>query len=447
MTLNKNLNLKLKNLRKVPGVYFYYDSNDRIIYIGKASVLKHRVNSYFVGAHDTKTEQLISEIADVKWQETKSVIEALILESNLIKKHKPKYNIREKDDKSFVQIALTKEDFPRFLTIRPTEKDKLKVQIKKYFGPYTNGSAVKEILSIIRRVFTFRDCTTTKFNKYKKSGAPCLNYPINLCPAPCNDYISKNEYSQIVKQISDLLSGKTGNVIRSLKKQMKEFSEKNEYEKAAKIRDRIWAFKHINDVAAIKKERSLEQYENIPNRIEVYDISNMGEDHVVGSMVVFIGGEVSKKDYRLFKIKNQQLKINNKILENNDEDSSHLRSNNKGIIHNTEYKIQTPKGDPARMAQVIRRRFGNDWTKPDLIILDGGKGQLSAVLKELKIKKLKIPVIAVAKGPTRKGFQLFKNSLAKNIVLDRKFIEHMRDEAHRFAINYQRKLARKGLSE
>lgn len=506
MEYKEQIKNKLNNLPKNPGVYFYYDRNGKLIYVGKASVLKHRVNSYFRGApfdktqgkHDLKTEKLVSEIRDLKWQETKSVIEALILESNLIKKHQPKYNIQEKDDKSFVQIALTNEEFPRFVVFRPTEKEKVGAKINKYFGPYTSTSAVNEILNILRKIFTYRDCSKYKFSRFAKKMSPCLYYPLNLCPAPCARYISKEEYNEIIKQITDFLSGKRKRVISELKKQMDKYSKAKEYEKAAQIRDRIYAFEHINDVALIKQERSLEQYSNIPGRIEVYDISNLGSQFAVGSMVVFERGEVNKDEYRKFRLRDANIQIyandaNKKngyvqhiksneniknyissghserseesqpnrsfaITQDNNCDSSRLRSNNKKNGHpefisgsqkilkrvqNDKNCLKSPIGDPQMMAQVIDRRFNNDWPNPNLIILDGGKGQLSAVLKTLKDKKMKIPVIAVAKGPTRKGFRLFKNSLAQNIVLDRKFIERMRDEAHRFAINYHRKLKNK----
>jgi len=425
-----NLNLKslILNLPSSPGVYFFYDKNGKIIYIGKASVLKHRVGSYFRGRtseYDIKTKKMISQIFNIKYQKTDSIIEALILESNLIKKYQPKYNIRERDDKSFIQIALTKEDFPRFLVIRPTEKEQLKTPIKKYWGPYTSNSAVKEILSILRKIFTYRDCSIYKFSRYQKKTTPCLFYSINLCPAPCCRYISKNEYNKIIKQISEFLDGKKKRVILLLKKQMQIESKKQNYEMAAKLRDRILAFEHINDVALIKQEKSLEQIKNIPNRIEAYDISNLGNEYAVGSMVVFTGGEIDKTQYRKFKISNKQI------------------TTNKKIIKNLKLKIKNfPKGDPQMMAQIIERRFNHPkWKLPNLIILDGGKGQLSAALRALKLKKIsKLPVIAVAKGPTRKGFTLFKNNPAKRIILDRKFIENIRDEAHRFAIGYHRKL-------
>lgn len=414
--MNNNVKQKLRELPTNPGVYRYYDREGCLIYIGKASVLKNRVKSYFMGAHDSKTEKLVSEIADIKWETTSSVIEAIILESNLIKRYKPKYNILSKDDKSFIQIALTKEEFPRFLAIRPTDKKNLDAPIQKYFGPYTNASSVKEILSIFRRIFTFRDCSKNKFEKYSKKNSHCLFYPIRLCPAPCAGKITKKDYANIVNQMVDFLEGRKKRVISSLKKQMETFSRMQMYEQAAIIRNRIFAFTHINDIALIKKERTLEQYNNIPSRIEAYDISNIGQHYAVGSMVVFTGGEIDKNEYRKFKIKYQVSSI----------------------------KYQN---DPAMIGQILDRRLNHqEWTYPDLILIDGGKGQLSAALKVLKNHKLKIPIIAVAKGPTRKGFQLFKNSLAVKITLEKNFIESVRDEAHRFAITYHRKLRSKSLS-
>jgi len=409
------INFKLKKFPKSPGVYKFYDRSRNIIYIGKAAVLNNRVRSYFSGAHDSKTEKLISEITDIKWQITPSVIEALILESNLIKKYQPKYNIREKDDKSFIQIALTAEEFPRLISIRPTEEKFKNVKLKKVFGPYTNSTSVKEILSIFRRIFTYRDCKENKFRIYQKKLSPCLFYPIGLCSAPCAGKISKPDYLKTIKQMTDFLEGKTTRVISSLKKQMRNFSARKMYEEAAIIRDRIFAFQHINDTALIKRERSLEQYKNIPTRIEAYDISNIGKDFAVGSMVVFTGGEIDKAEYRKFRIK---------------------------------YSISSNKyqNDPEMINQIITRRFNHqEWERPNLILIDGGKGQLSAAIKALKNYKLMIPIIAIAKGPTRRGFKLFKNALSAKILLDRKFLESIRDEAHRFAISYHRKIRNKSL--
>jgi excinuclease ABC subunit C len=423
--MNNIVKQKLKELPTNPGVYRYYDREGRLIYIGKASVLKNRVKSYFLGAHDSKTEKLVSEITDIKWEITSSVIEAIILESNLIKRYKPKYNILSKDDKSFIQIALTKEEFPRFLAIRPTDKKRLDTPIQKYFGPYTNASSVKEILSIFRRIFTFRDCSKNKFEKYSKKNIHCLFYPIRLCPAPCAGKITQKDYANIVNQMMDFLEGRKKRVIGTLKKQMQTFSRMQMYEQAAIIRNRIFAFTHINDIALIKRERTLEQYNNIPSRIEAYDISNIGKYYAVGSMIVFTGGEIDKNEYRKFKIHHKSDTYQTQNSTNNTEGQN----------------------DPAMIGQILDRRLNHqEWAYPDLILIDGGKGQLSAALKVLKKHKLKIPVIAVAKGPTRKGFQLFKNSLATKITLEKNFIESVRDEAHRFAITYHRKLRSRSLS-
>jgi len=417
--MNKEtLNNKITAIPKSPGIYKYYDINGRIIYIGKATVLKNRVKSYFIGApldftrgkHDLKTEIMIPEITDIKWQTTESVIEAIILESNLIKKYQPKYNILSKDDKSYIQIAITNEDFPRIIPIRPTDKITNDIKIKKLYGPYTDPLSIREILSIFRKIFTYRDCSEFKFKRHHKKNNPCLYYPIKLCPAPCVGLISKHEYRIVIKHMTDILEGKSKRVISSLKKEMKILSKNQKYEEAAKIRNQIFAYEHVNDIAVIKKERPLEQIKNIPARIEAYDISNIGKDFAVGSMIVFTHGEIDKSQYRKFRIKNLESRINN-------------------------------QNDTANIAEMIYRRFNHpEWKKPDLILIDGGKGQLSATIKVLHDHKLKIPIIAIAKGPSRKGFSLFKNSLAKKINLDKRFLESIRDEAHRFAIRYHRNI-------
>lgn len=439
MNIDKKIQSILKNLPKSPGVYFYYDKNGKLIYVGKASVLKHRVNSYFVGVHDNKTEELVSQISNIKYRVTNTVIEALVLESNLIKKYQPKYNIREKDDKSFVQIVQSAEDFPRFVAVRPTQRERINFKIKKYFGPYTNSGAVKEIMQVLRKLFTYRDCTQAKFARHKKSGNACLYHSIGLCPAPCTEKISKQDYAKIVSRIDDFLLGKSKRAITSLNKQMNTYAKNQNFEQAAIVRDRIEAYKHINDVAAIKEDRSFEQTKNIPERIECYDISNIGDKFVVGSMVVFTGGEIDKNEYRKFKIENVNFKYQNaNICHSELSEESEL---NRSFAITQDDKLV---GDPQRMANVIDRRFNHpEWSMPNLIILDGGKGQMSMVAKILRDRKIKIPVMAVAKGPTRKNFTLFKNAQAKNIVLDRKFIERVRDEAHRFAIAYHRKLKNK----
>lgn len=405
----KKIKKILRNLPKKPGIYKYFDKNGKIIYIGKATILKNRVRSYFSGTNDLKTEKLVSEISDIKYEITKTTIEAIILESNLIKKYQPKYNIRERDDKSFIQIIVTRDDFPRILAIRANEQKKADYEVKKIFGPYTNLGSVKEILSIIRKIFPYRDCSKNKFNKFEKNKNYCLYYPIKLCPAPCANLISKKDYNKNIKKIIDLFSGKRKKIILALNAEMKKYSKSQNYEMAAETRNQINKFTHINDIAAIKFERTMEQIKNIPARIETYDISNLGSIYAVGSMVVFSLGEIDKKEYRKFKIKN---------VKNQD--------------------------DPSMMAEVISRRLNHsEWKMPDLIILDGGITQFNAIKKIFKKNKLNIALIAIAKGPTRKGFKLIKNKLAEKIVLEQKFILKMRDEAHRFAIGFHRQIREK----
>lgn len=413
MILNSNLKLKISNLPTEPGVYYFYNKYGRILYVGKASVLKNRVKSYFIGVHDNKTEVLVSQISDIKYQVTDSVLESIILETNEIKRLKPKYNIREKDDKSYNYIFLTGEEYPRFFIERAPWKDS-NIKISQKFGPFTSGLQAKAALQILRRIFGFRDCNERKFNLYQKRQKPCLFFALNLCFAPCTGKIDKKTYHEIILEIKEFLTGKKKNLIKRLEQQMNIASRHQKYELAVQIRNKIQSLQYIQDVALIKKEKPFEQYRMIPKRIEAYDISNLPAGRqaylTTGSMIVFTSGQVDKSQYRKFRIKNYELRI-------------------KG------------QNDPAMLAEIIERRFNHpEWTKPDLIILDGGKGQLSAVLKVLREKSIKIPVIAVAKGPSRKGYRLFKNALAEKIILDKKFIESIRDEAHRFAISYHRKL-------
>lgn len=413
--MNKIIKI-IKSLPTKPGVYYFYNKYGRIIYVGKAAVLKNRVKSYFVGAHDNKTEALISQISNIKYKTTDSVLEALILEANEIKRYNPKYNIREKDDKSFAYIYLSKDEFPIFFVARASQLENIK--ISRRFGPYLSANSAIVAIKILRKIFGFRDCNQRKFKSYQKRNYACMFGAIGLCLAPCNGKISKSEYAGIIHEIVAILSGKKKFLVTRLKRQMDYAADRKRYELAARLRDKLHALEHINDIAIIKNERALEQIKFIPKRIEAYDISNLGQTNQVGAMVVFSRGEIDKKEYRRFK-------INYKYTNH----TNHTNHTNKGI------------GDPQMMAEIIERRFNHaEWPKPDLMLLDGGKGQLSAVLKILKQKSLKIPVIAVAKGPTRKGYKLFKNSLAEKIIIDKKFIQSIRDEAHRFAISYHRLL-------
>ena len=421
---------KLSNLPKSPGVYEFLDKQGKILYIGKATSLKDRVGSYFrdqslaLGA--PKAKLLVAQIADIKVHETDSVLEALILEANLIKKHQPKYNVEGKDDKSFAYAVITKEDFPRILVVRETELQRfqisnLKSQIKsefkkskipdtKYqilytniFGPCTSKRQLEIALKLIRKIFPYHSAKQVSRNC-------CFEHQIGLCPGPHAGTISKKDYLKNIRGVKMILEGKKKSLLTRLKKEMKKYSEEHEFEKAAEARNRIFALEHIRDVALITRDEKFKIQNSkfkIP-RIEAYDISNIGGDYATGAMVVFAGNKPDKSQYRKF-------------------------------------KIMTVGGidDVGMMREILRRRFQNDWPLPELIFVDGGKGHLNMAQNVLDGLKLQIPVIAVAKGPTRKKLDVYYNKEAlifQNIISDKKLIEQIRNEAHRFAISYYKKL-------
>jgi excinuclease ABC subunit C len=417
----------ISKLPKFPGVYEFRDKQGKIIYIGKATSLKDRVGSYFLkNSHLDRPniEPMVLQIADIKIQETDSVLEALILESNLIKKHQPKYNVMAKDDKSFGYFVITKEKFPRVIVLWKTELGK--VAAKKIYGPYLSKYQMNVALKLIRRVFPFHS------NK-QQTEKGCLDFQIGRCPGPYSGAITKKDYLKNIHGIEMILQGKKKNLLVELKKQMKQYSKESEFEKAAEARNRIFALEHIRDVALISEEPQHSMLGCRPNiqcwgemRIEGYDISNIGGDWSVGSMVAFSGNIPDKSQYRKFKIRTVE-----------------------GI------------DDVAMMREVLSRRFGNDWPKPDLILLDGGKGHLNMAQNILNDLKFNIPLIAIAKGPARKKLDIFQSKflltyLGRNkeirerynrILSDTKLLERVRNEAHRFAISYHKKLRGKNWKE
>ncbi|MCX5726842.1 MAG: GIY-YIG nuclease family protein [Candidatus Saganbacteria bacterium] len=417
MCLKQAIKSKVSKLPKSPGVYEFLDKQGKILYIGKATSLKDRVGSYFLSRSHLdrpNIEPMIEQIADVKIHETDSVLEALILEANLIKKHQPKYNVMSKDDKSFGYFVVTKEKFPRVIILWKTELGK--EAANKIYGPYMSKHQMNIALKLIRRIFPFHS------NK-QASEKGCLDFQIGKCPGPYAGAISRADYLKNIHGIEMILQGKKKNLLVELKRQMKEYAKKNEFEKAAEARNRIFALNHIRDVALITDEKNIlnTKYQILDTRIEAYDISNIAGDYAVGSMTVFQNNHPDKSQYRKFKIKTVS-----------------------GI------------DDVAMMREVLYRRFGNDWAKPDLILLDGGKGHLNMAQSALNDLKLDIPVIAVAKGPTRKKLDIFQSKflltyLGRNeeirekynrILSDAKLLERIRNEAHRFAISYHKKLRR-----
>ncbi|MFA5871638.1 MAG: GIY-YIG nuclease family protein [Parcubacteria group bacterium] len=412
--MSNNLKSKISNLPKSPGVYEFRDKQGKILYIGKATSLKDRVSSYFHSrSHLEYFEDrpqiggMIPLVADIKVHETDSVLEALILEANLIKKHLPKYNVREKDDKSFGYFVITKEEFPRVLAVFKTQLGKY--QAESIYGPYMSKHQMETALKLIRKIFPFHSIKA-------KTEKGCLDFQIGRCPGPYAGAISKKDYLKNIHGIEMILRGKKKNLLTQLEKQMKSYSKDKEFEKAAQARNRIFALEHIRDIALISEDMvskglaiSADKIEN--TRIEAYDVSNIGGDFATGSMVVFAGHKPDKSQYRKFKI----ITI-------------------KGI------------DDVGMMREMLRRRFQNDWPLPDLIFVDGGKGHLNMAENVVSEFGHDIPVVGVAKGSTRKKVDMYYNKEAlvfQSVISDEGLVERIRNEAHRFAIGYHKKLRKK----
>lgn len=387
--------LLYQKLPEGPGVYLMKNRAGEILYIGKAANLRRRVSSYFLKPHNERLTKLLSEIYRIDYVSTETAIEALILEADLIKKHKPAYNIKDKDDKSFLYIEITKESFPRVLLVRGKSESR-----GERFGPFTSASSVREALKILRRLFPFSIHPPLKIGKFKR---PCFDYALGLCPGTCVLAITRKDYLKNIRELRLFLSGKKKQIIRSLEREMKAFSEQQEFEKAEVWRRRIFALRHIQDIALIgADEISGKAYTKPGYRIEAYDISNISGTFAVGGLVVFEAEHPNKKEYRRFKIRT--------IEQNN---------------------------DIGMLQEVLRRRFNNHWPLPDLILVDGGKSQVNATNKVVEEFGLKIPVVGIAKG--KKGREnKFIGSLPASV--DRKTLIRARDEAHRFALNYHKKL-------
>ncbi|MDP1884206.1 MAG: GIY-YIG nuclease family protein [Candidatus Moranbacteria bacterium] len=420
---------KAKTLPQDPGVYIFRDAKKEIIYVGKATDLRSRVSSYFRNykGSDRPIEAMIHQVESVEVEETDSVLDALILEANLIRKHQPKYNVLGKDDKSFAYFAITEEEFPRVVILRETEIDKIsnfkfqisnkiqkikskkvdKIVYAKVFGPYTSKKQMEIALKIIRRIFPFHS------NK-QKTEKGCLDFQLGRCPGPYARAISKADYRKNIRGIRMILEGKKKNLLGKLEREMELLAESDEFEKAAEVRNKIFALKHIQDVALISSGGDKLQITNSKLfRVEAYDISNISGRQAVGSMAVFENGEPNKNEYRKFRIKTVE-----------------------------------GANDVAMMGEVLLRRFKNAWRQPDLILLDGGQGHLNMAQKLLYDLGLAIPLAAVAKGPTRKKIEVrvpsdpasgFSKEI-ENILRDKSLLKNIMDEAHRFAVSYHRKV-------
>ena len=433
MAIPAQIKIQNKNLPNTPGVYVMKGARGKILYIGKATSLKNRVASYFTRPSPARIAEMVRRIRRIDYERTGTAIEALILEANLIKKHQPPYNVLERDDKSFLYVVITKDQYPRLLFVRGHELEREGERAYKVvFGPYTSAASLKASLELIRKIFPWSSCeppvpsprdtdrnSADKNRSEPRDGAgkqkrPCFNYHLRRCPGVCIGAISRRSYGAIIKNVILFLEGKRGGIMRRLEREMKRTAGREDFEQAAKLRNQLRALEHIQDIAIIKRdfyeEPHAEESVNIFGRIEGYDISNIGGAQAVGSMVVFENGEPKKSDYRKFRIKT-------------------VRGSN----------------DVAMLTEVLRRRFGNtDWPKPDIMLIDGGKGQVNAARLVLAEAGVKIPVIGIAKGPDRKKDEFIYErgnwELARITELYSYILKHVRDESHRFAIRYHRRV-------
>lgn len=540
----------LKQLPAEPGVYLMKDKFDNIIYVGKAKILKNRVRQYFQSSknHSSKVKSMVKNIDKFEYIITDSELEALILECNLIKKYKPKYNVLLRDDKTYPYIKVTtNEDFPRVLKVRKVIKDKA-----KYFGPYTNTTAVNDTLDIIKNIYPIRTCNIDIERAIKTNMRPCLNLHIKRCVGPCTGNVTKEEYNKMIEEIILFLSGKEEKLIDILKEKMNKCAMDFNFEEAAIYRDKIKSLedmmekqkidtstsdlnqdviamarahdeacvqvffvrngkivgrehfilegvmdstresilgsfvkqfymeqeyvpkeiiveeeiedsfilsewlsskkgqkvtirvpqkgekksliemvrknaieylekfsdmnkrKYEKSIGALEELKQILNLDNIPKRIESFDISNIQGVDSIGSMVVFTNGKKDKKEYRRYKIKT--------VIGPNDYDS---------------------------MAEIVERRLKyGDF--PDLMLLDGGKGQVSAVKKVLNKYNVEIPLWGMYKDDKHRTKGLI--SQEKEIELDRtsnlyRFVASIQEEVHNYAISYHRSLRNKSLTK
>lgn len=427
------LNEKLKSLPDSPGIYLMKDEKGRVIYVGKALSLKKRVRSYFgtVPESNPKLRMLVQSTRDLDYIVTDSQSSALILECNLIKKYRPRYNVRLRDDKKYPCIKISADSFPRISITRTLKKDS-----SRYYGPYTSAGAVRKTLKLMRKLFLLRSCR----RDMSSPSRPCLYYHLGECLAPCTGRITQKEYAGKVQSACLFLEGKAEELLQKLRDEMKRESSALHFEKAALLRNRIDALRmvleeqktKIGDIIhisapllqhaewkeAVLQLKELLKLKTSPSRIEAFDISQTGGTTAVGSVIVFEDGLPQSRYYRHFKIKSAPR-----------------------------------KDDCAMIAEIVRRRYVRILREkrklPDLILIDGGAGQLHSALDALENAGITdISVIGLAK----RFEHIYSTGKSKPTILPPdssalQLVRHVRDEAHRFAIGFHQRMRRKKLHE
>lgn len=411
----KSQDLQSLKLPSTPGVYFWKKGRE-ILYIGKATNLRDRVRSYFAkDLIDTRGPgilDMVTQSTTVTFEMTDSVLEALILETNLIKKNQPKYNTKEKDDKSFFQVIISDESWPRVMIVRSRDLKVMELtgrisrinfdgKIKYTFGPYPNGSILRDALRIVRKIFPFRDF------RADISGNEEFYTQLGLSP-DTTDTHARKEYLKNITHIKLFFEGKKTLLLRALEKEMHASARELDFEHAEITKRKIFALGHINDVALIKDDH-LDYDRPGSFRIESYDIAHLSGTNTVGVMTVVTDGRVDKSEYRKFSI----------------------RGLKKGEVN-----------DYAALSEIVTRRLGHtEWRKPDLVVVDGGIGQYQAVLRTLEDLNVDISIVSVIKDDHHKpkGFHGHEDIIKKY----KKDILLANSESHRFAISYHKDIRSK----
>lgn len=415
MTIPKTVKIKKGELPNEPGVYFMKDAKGHLLYVGKAVNLERRVKQYWQRPHGEHIERMVPKIAKVDYKITGSAIEALILEANEIRKHKPSFNVIGKDDASFLHLVITNEDFPKAMLVRGHELERMpKKAYKRIFGPYTSSASLRAALELTRKLFGWSNCEPGQ----KRA---CFNHHLKMCPGVCIGEVTKDEYAKTIRHLILFFDGKKGAVMKSMEREMKKAAKEERFEDANRLKHRLYALIHINDVSVIKQDDLVRSDDtevvNIFGRVEAYDISNTGDTEIVGVMTTSFEGLPKKSWYKKFKM-----------------------------------KTVTEADDVASMTEMLMRRFkraetenGPSWALPDMIVIDGGKPQVNAAQKVLDAFGLDIPMIGLAKGFDRKQdvivYPIRKKTpeLQRVVIKYKKILQNTRDEAHRFAITFHRK--------
>ncbi len=402
-------NLDKLHIPEVPGVYLFRDIENKILYIGKATSLRDRLRSYFSGdvihTRGAHIVDMVFKAHTVTYQETMNALEALILEANLIKKYKPYYNTKEKDDKSFNCVVITKEDFPKVLLVRQRDIDVKNKTVKvlrnpqaiKYdvvYGPYPNGGSIKEALKLLRRIFPFRDMISSKKDN------STFYRQIKLSP-DITSIEAQEQYKKTISRLKMIFQGKFQSLLKSLKKEMMNYAKEQNFEMAEVIKQKVFAMEHIQDISLIKRDL-IGAIDGEEFRVEAYDIAHISGSSMVGVMTVVTNATAQKAEYRKFIIR------------------GFSKANDAGALR-----------------EVLVRRFSHsEWQFPKAIVVDGNMIQSNVALSVMKDLALNIPIIAVTKDERHRPKSI---TGPKDLVETHKYaILLANNESHRYAITFHR---------